>query len=134
MPALPAERPPPVPTQLEAGTPGYRRANLAMFVGGFATFAMVYSTQPLLPLLAAEFDVGAASASLTVSATTAGLALMLIPGSVLADRLAQIALDQLDPAQMLMLEDGHCLKDHALAACNRPELRAGARMMGDIAC
>ncbi len=31
---------------------------------------------------------------------------------------------------MLMLEDGHCLKDHALAACNRPELRAGARMMG----
>jgi LysR family hydrogen peroxide-inducible transcriptional activator len=28
------------------------------------------------------------------------------------------------------LEDGHCLKDHALAACNRPELRAGASMMG----
>ena len=25
---------------------------------------------------------------------------------------------------------GHCLKDHALAACNRPELRAGATMMG----
>jgi YNFM family putative membrane transporter len=76
-------------TQLEAGTPGYRRANLAMFVGGFATFAMVYSTQPLLPLLAAEFGVGAASASLTVSASTAGLALMLIPGSVLADRLGR---------------------------------------------
>lgn len=76
-------------TQLEAGTPGYRRANLAMFVGGFATFAMVYSTQPLLPLLAAEFGVGAASASLTVSASTAGVALMLIPGSVLADRLGR---------------------------------------------
>ncbi|HRM69976.1 MAG TPA: MFS transporter [Thauera phenylacetica] len=60
-----------------------------MFVGGFATFAMVYNTQPLLPLLAAEFGVGAASASLTVSATTAGLALMLIPGSVLADRLGR---------------------------------------------
>ena len=29
-----------------------------------------------------------------------------------------------------MLEDGHCLKDHALAACNRPELRAEATMMG----
>jgi YNFM family putative membrane transporter len=77
------------PTLLEAGTSGYRRANLAMFVGGFATFAMVYSTQPLLPLLAAEFGVGAASASLTVSTTTAGLALMLIPGSVLADRLGR---------------------------------------------
>ena len=29
-----------------------------------------------------------------------------------------------------MLEDGHCLKDHALSACNRPELRAEATMMG----
>ncbi|MFT3757981.1 MFS transporter [Thauera sp.] len=57
-----------------------------MFVGGFATFALVYSTQSLLPLLSAEFGVSAASASLTVSTTTAGLALMLIPGSVLADR------------------------------------------------
>ena len=89
MPAHSAARPGPSPDQLEAGTPGYRRANLAMFVGGFATFAMVYSTQPLLPLLAAEFGVGAASASLTVSATTAGLALMLIPASVLADRLGR---------------------------------------------
>lgn len=74
---------------LERGTPEYRRANLAMFVGGFATFALVYSTQPLLPLLADEFGVSAASASLSVSATTAGLALMLIPGSVLADRLGR---------------------------------------------
>lgn len=78
-----------LPPHLEAGTPAYRRANVAMFVGGFATFALVYSTQPLLPLLAGAFGVSAASASLTVSATTAGLALMLIPGSVLADRLGR---------------------------------------------
>src|SRR3990170_3047212 len=32
--------------------------------------------------------------------------------------------------RLLLLEDGHCLKDHALAACNRPDLRSGARMMG----
>ena len=74
---------------LEAGTPEYRRANIAMFIGGFATFALVYCTQPLLPLLASEFGVSAASASLSVSATTAGLALMLSPGSVLADRLGR---------------------------------------------
>ena len=79
----------PVSTPLEAGTVAYRHANLAMFVGGFATFAMVYSTQPLLPLLATDFGVSAASASLTVSATAAGLALMLIPGSVVADRLGR---------------------------------------------
>lgn len=38
--------------------------------------------------------------------------------------------DMIDAQMLLLLEDGHCLKDHALAACNRPELRAGARMMG----
>ncbi|MBA3676918.1 MAG: hydrogen peroxide-inducible genes activator [Sphingosinicella sp.] len=36
----------------------------------------------------------------------------------------------IDETKLLLLEDGHCLKDHALAACNRPELRAGATMMG----
>ena len=36
----------------------------------------------------------------------------------------------IDEGRLLMLEDGHCLKDHALAACNRPELRAGAKMTG----
>lgn len=41
-----------------------------------------------------------------------------------------IAPDMIDETRLLLLEDGHCLKDHALAACNRPELRAEARMMG----
>jgi LysR family transcriptional regulator, hydrogen peroxide-inducible genes activator len=36
----------------------------------------------------------------------------------------------IDENRLLLLEDGHCLKDHALSACNRPELRAGAAMMG----
>lgn len=36
----------------------------------------------------------------------------------------------LDENRLLMLEDGHCLKDHALSACNRPEMRAEATMMG----
>lgn len=36
----------------------------------------------------------------------------------------------IDETKLLLLVDGHCLKDHALAACNRPELRASATMMG----
>jgi LysR family hydrogen peroxide-inducible transcriptional activator len=36
----------------------------------------------------------------------------------------------IDESKLLLLEDGHCLKDHALSACNRPELRAHAAMMG----
>lgn len=38
--------------------------------------------------------------------------------------------DQINTSRMLLLEDGHCLKDHALAACNRPELRASAMILG----
>jgi len=36
----------------------------------------------------------------------------------------------IDEDRLLLLEDGHCLKDHALSACNRPEIRAHASMMG----
>jgi LysR family hydrogen peroxide-inducible transcriptional activator len=38
--------------------------------------------------------------------------------------------DDINEDRLLLLEDGHCLKDHALAACNRPELRTEATMMG----
>ena len=37
---------------------------------------------------------------------------------------------EIDQGRLLLLEDGHCLRDHALAACNRPELRAEAAMLG----
>jgi LysR family hydrogen peroxide-inducible transcriptional activator len=43
---------------------------------------------------------------------------------------ASIDAADIDENRLLMLEDGHCLKDHALSACNRPELRAEAAMMG----
>lgn len=43
---------------------------------------------------------------------------------------AQVTPASIDENRLLLLEDGHCLKDHALAACNRPELRAGASMLG----
>ena len=47
-----------------------------------------------------------------------------------APRAAAIDAADIDENQLLLLEDGHCLKDHALSACNRPELRAHAAMMG----
>jgi LysR family hydrogen peroxide-inducible transcriptional activator len=43
---------------------------------------------------------------------------------------AAIEAADIDEDRLLLLEDGHCLKDHALSACNRPELRAHAAMMG----
>src|SRR5690606_6910559 len=36
---------------IQRGTADYRRATLALFCAGFATFAMLYCVQPLLPLL-----------------------------------------------------------------------------------
>lgn len=43
---------------------------------------------------------------------------------------AAIEPGMIDEGRLLLLEDGHCLKEHALAACNRPELRASATMIG----
>lgn len=43
---------------------------------------------------------------------------------------ARIPPDAIDHSRLLLLEDGHCLKDHILSACNRPELRAEAKMLG----
>jgi LysR family hydrogen peroxide-inducible transcriptional activator len=43
---------------------------------------------------------------------------------------AQISPDMIDGSRLLLLEDGHCLKDHALAACNRAELRGEATITG----
>ena len=43
---------------------------------------------------------------------------------------AEVPPELIDENRLLLLEDGHCLKEHALAACNRPELRASATMIG----
>ena len=43
---------------------------------------------------------------------------------------AEVLPSMIDEGRLLLLEDGHCLKDHALSACNRPELRASATMIG----
>lgn len=74
---------------LELGTPGYRRAALATFFGGFSTFAMLYCLQPLMPELAQEFALTPAQASGAMSLATGGLALFLVPASLLADRVSR---------------------------------------------
>ncbi|MGC1271102.1 MAG: hydrogen peroxide-inducible genes activator [Croceibacterium sp.] len=43
---------------------------------------------------------------------------------------AEVPASMIDEGRLLLLEDGHCLREHALAACNRPELRASATMIG----
>ncbi|PTQ12874.1 LysR family transcriptional regulator [Sphingomonas oleivorans] len=52
------------------------------------------------------------------------------PKGLMPDPPPAISAEDIDESHLLLLEDGHCLKDHVLAACNRPELRAEATMLG----
>ena len=52
------------------------------------------------------------------------------PAAELGNDTLTIRARDIDETRLLLLEDGHCLKDHALAACNRPELRGEATMLG----
>jgi YNFM family putative membrane transporter len=73
-------------SRMTPGGPGYRRMSLALFLAGVATFALLYSTQALLPLVSRDFGVTASAASWTVSGATGGLALFVIPMSALSER------------------------------------------------
>ncbi|MDP3951213.1 MFS transporter [Microbacterium sp.] len=71
-------------------TRSYRRLIAGLFFAGVATFAQLYSLQAVLPQVAADLDVPAATAALTVSAATLGIAVAVIPWSLVADRVGRI--------------------------------------------
>ena len=74
---------------IRRGTQAFVRANIAFFLSAFAIFASLYSVQPLLPILAAEFGLDAGTSSLALSSTTATLALALLLASWVSDRLGR---------------------------------------------
>lgn len=72
--------------QIQAGTPAFWKAAIALSTGSFTTFTLLHSPQPILPQLANEFAVSPGVASLSMSAGTTGMALSLIPLAMMADR------------------------------------------------
>src|SRR3954447_2667064 len=78
----PLSSPPAVPTEpstgYRVGEPGYRRIAVALFAAGVATFALLYSTQALLPELARAFSISATQSTLALSLTTVGLGVALL--------------------------------------------------------
>ncbi|MFE7131629.1 MFS transporter [Streptomyces sp. NPDC057638] len=76
----------PTPEPHAPGTSAYRRMCVALFAAGVAAFALLYSTQALLPAVSADFGVSASAASWTVSAATGALALFVLPLSALSER------------------------------------------------
>lgn len=76
--------------RLARGTPAFRRAAVGLFLAGFSGFALLYITQPLLPALSDEFDLSPTAASLSVSVTTAALALAVLPLSFVSERFGRL--------------------------------------------
>lgn len=70
----------------ERGSSGYKRILIALLCAGIATFAQLYSVQGVLPIMARDLQIDAAQASLAVSAATLGLAVAVIPWSLMSDR------------------------------------------------
>ena len=70
----------------EKGSSGYRRILVALLCAGVATFAQLYSVQGVLPILAEDLHVDAAQSALAVSSATMGLAVGVIPWSLVSDR------------------------------------------------
>ena len=62
------------------------RSTLAVSLAGFSCFLLLYGTQPLLPQLTTSFAISPGTASLSVTAGTGLMALLLIPLSLVADR------------------------------------------------
>lgn len=72
------------------GSRDYSRILAGLACAGVATFAQLYATQAVLPLMAADLDITAAQAALTISLSTMGLAATVIPWSFLADRIGRV--------------------------------------------
>ncbi len=74
------------------GSSDYRRLVGSLFAAGLTTFTLLYSTQAVLPELAADFDVSAAQSTLAVSLTTLGLGLALLLTGPWSDRIGRTRL------------------------------------------
>ncbi|AOE86587.1 MFS transporter [Pseudomonas sp. TCU-HL1] len=89
--ALPdaAANDPELPTYIRKGTPQFMRTSLALFSGGFATFALLYCIQPMMPVLSRAFAITAAQSSLALSVSTVMLALGLLVTGPLSDAIGR---------------------------------------------
>lgn len=63
---------------IDRGQPSFKHITLALFSAGFATFALLYCVQPILPVLSQEFGISPANSSLSLSIATAFMAIGLL--------------------------------------------------------
>ena len=80
------------PELIRHGEPEFSRTTLALFSAGFATFALLYCVQPLMPVFARDFQVSAAQSSLSLSLTTGLLAPTLIVAGTISEARGRVPL------------------------------------------
>ncbi len=79
----------PAPVHTEKGTLRFTRTVLALFAGGFATFALLYCVQPMMPMLSQAFAINAAQSSLILSLSTITLAVGLLVTGPISDAIGR---------------------------------------------
>ena len=77
------------PPLIARGGARFWRVNFALFLGSFATFALLYCVQPLMPTFTRAFSISPAAASLSLSAATGVLAVAMIFAGTLSDVLGR---------------------------------------------
>src|SRR4051794_29799280 len=77
------------PPRIATGTAEFRRMSLALFLGGFSTFSLLYCVQPLLPEFVAAFHVAPAQSALALSLTTGMLALAIMAAGAFSQALGR---------------------------------------------
>jgi YNFM family putative membrane transporter len=70
---------------LVRGTATYRRASIALFLSGFATFSLLYCVQPLMPIFAGDFGVSPAASSLSLSLSTGFLSVAIFCAAAVSE-------------------------------------------------
>lgn len=72
------------------GSREYKRLVAALLFAGIATFAQLYSVQGILPLIASSLAITPSQSSLAVGLATVGVAIAVLPWSVVADRIGRV--------------------------------------------
>ncbi len=67
------------------GTPAFRRANLALFAAGIATFGLLYCVQPLMPEFSRRYGVSEAASALSLSLPSGVMAVALLFAGAVSD-------------------------------------------------
>ena len=70
---------------IQKGSAPYWQGISALFLGSLVTFALLYSTQPLIPIFSEEFTLTPSYASLSISLTTGLLAFFMLIMSWISD-------------------------------------------------